>query len=391
MIRPKKHLNSFLFTIGILAGMAVYLVCGKYYGGSLDPRAMLSFAGLLAVQGGVAMAGRMRLLLAGEPVAVPVWMESQGVKFHGQLADAAKLLAVLGVLPLKAQNPGNLLCYGKMVRLSVMAEVVAYAGLLLALVCGGINYGLGMRGYAMVSPSTAWVELESNIQMVQEGFMADKAALDYRMKITDLRHEAGGKGAQVRFEMAGREGAKARSYVLSRGDSVDMGKIRLRFIGDTYMVFSYATKGDLDYQVEPIYLHRQETGSEILYCGALKMNQPGGSGEMTYDPETGRFRIMFHDRGRIALDRTVAQGEVARQGEYAAQVTGLGHFARIDIWRHSNRNQIFAGLIIMAGAFAMRLFCRPLKVWLWTADGGTFFFTRNRRLRKLLATPAAGG
>ena len=384
-MRGYLKFNSFLTTAGIFAIMAAYLLRGKYFVGGLDPKVMLAFACLLIIQGGVVLVARARLLSRTAPVSAPARIYSQGVPFPGPVIDATQLLVVSGLRPLYEQDGGNSICYGKGVRLALMFEVVAYTGLLIALVSGTVNFGLGIRGYVMVAPSTAWVELESNIQMVQQGFMVDRTALPSKVKITELSNGKVGKRPQIRFEIAGGGDKTAGIHTLASGDALDVGKIRLRFIGDTYMVFSYMTKKGLDFQSEPVYLHRQAKGGSSEYRGTLKLNQPGATGVMTYDPASSRFRVLLYDKGRLVLDRAVAQGEVGRQGEYAVQITGLGHFGRIDIMRHSYRNQIFAGLIIMAGAVVVRLFCRPLRVWLWSEDGKTLFYTRNRRLRKLLA------
>ena len=383
MHRYLEIIDSFFCTAGIFIFMAAYLLHGKYFGGSLDPRVMLAFACLLIMQGGGALVLRV-YLLSGRAQA-PVKKSSKGMLYPGHLSDAIGILAGNGLRCLNGGNNGNPACYGRRVGLSLMLEILAYAGLLFALVSGTINFGLGIRGYVMAAPGAVWVDLKGNTVMVQQGFMADRTYLASKIKVLDLKNGAGGHASQIGFEVAGRVGEKTGTYTLNSGDAVDIGKIRLRFLGDTYMVFSYVTKKDLDFQSEPVYLHRQKDGRGSDYRGELKLHQPGATGAMTYDPATSRFRVLINEKGRQGLDRVMAQGEVARQGEYAVQVTGLGHFGRIDIMRHNYRNQIFAGLFIMAAALVARLFSRPLRVWLWTVDGQVFFCTKSRKLHTLLA------
>ncbi len=235
----------------------------------------------------------------------------------------------------------------------------------------------------MAAPGPNWVEMAGNLQKVQQGFLVDNSVLTGKMKINDLKNADRGKVAQISFEMANGTGMIPDSHILRRGEFIDSGKLRLRFIGDTYMVFSYVTMNGLDFQSEPVYLHPK--GKKRGYGATLKLNHPGAAGELVYDPESADFTVMVYENGKLGFEQKFRQGEVAKQGGYAVQVTGLGHFGRIDVMRHNYRTQIFAGLIILASALVVRLFCRPLQVWLWSEDGRTILYTKNRRVGKFLS------
>ncbi|RII25646.1 MAG: hypothetical protein CXR31_13840 [Geobacter sp.] len=378
----RKIIVSCYSTAAIFVLMAVYLIRGKYFGGELDPRVMLVFAGLLILQCVSVLGVRLRQLKYFEDLHPPRKAFENRTAFPGQPAEAMSILAGAGFTTLNGVPETSPVCYDKRVKSALCIELVAYGALLFTLVCGTLNFGLGIRGYLMAAPGIVWMDMASNLQKVQQGFLADNSALAIKMKVNDLKNADSGNMAQISFDIANGAGKGPNTCTLKRGDAIDIGKLRLRFLGDTYMVFSYVTKNGLDFQSEPVYLHPDAKRRE--YVTALKMNQPGTTGEIVYDPESTGFKAMIYENGKLGFDQTFKQGEVAKQGKYAVQVTGLGHFGRIDVMRHNYRNQIFAGLFILAGALVVRLFCRPLMVWLWLEDDRTMFYTRDRRLRKLL-------
>jgi hypothetical protein len=373
-----KIASSFYATLVMFVLMAAYLVSGKYFGCGLDPRIMLTLAGLLILQSAVVCAGRWRYLKQFESLQLPDGTRGQRGEFPGESATATKILTDAGFTPLNGGN-GAPVCYGKRVRLAVALEMIACGGLLFTLICGVINFGMGIRGFLMVGPGTAWVEMSGNLQKVQQGFLVDKSVLAMKMKISELKNATERDRAQIRFEAV--SGGNSVNYLLKRGDSTDIGKLKLRFLGDTYMVFSYVTRNGLDLQAEPIYLHPD---GQRGYVSPLKLHQPGTSGELIYVPETDTFRILLNNGGVLGLDQQLKQGEVAKQGGYEVQITGVGHFGRIDVWRHNYRNLIFADLVALILACVSRLICRPMTVWLWSENGRTLFHTRSRSSARLL-------
>lgn len=377
-----KKLVSPYLTAVLFVLMAAYLIQGKYFGGQLDPRLMLAFAGLLVFQSIFVFIVKLRRLKRPGGDYLPSMASEYGVPFPGQSVQVMKILADAGFAPLPGDSHTSYLCYGKRVRETLFIELVACCALLLTLICGTLNFGLGIRGYLMAAPGPNWIEMASNLQKLQQGFMADNSALAVKIRVKTLTNADYEKKGEISFAIADEAGNNKGSHTLKFGEAVDSGKLRLRYVGDTYMVFSYVTRNGLDFQSEPVYL--RPDGKRRVYLAALKVNQPGVTGEIIYQPESTGFRLLLRENGKPGFNGRLRQGEVVRGDGYAVQITGLGHFGRIDVMRHNYRNLIFTGLIMLAAALLVRLFCRPLRIWLWSENGSTVFYTKSRWLHRTL-------
>lgn len=384
-----SFLTSSAITVFLFLAMAAYLIRGKYFDGTLFPKVLIAFASIIVIQGMLALAARIVRVRRGSSCP-PAGMAKRGKSFDGSLSEALEILNKKG-FSRDGENRQEMAVYlEKGMRKGLLFEIVAYGALLVTLVLGLLNYGFSIRGFFTVSTGGEWANLQKNVQMLQKGFVADTSALDYEIKGTGLTSATTKAPSSITLLARDRNGKETASPRLKIGDTYDLGRVRMLYRGDGYLVFPLVMKGQHDFLPHPLYLYHKEGAKNGVYRAKLEMSEPGTRGEMEFVPSARLFTVKVEKDGRAVYDGNFAlesegRPSEGREGDFRVSVMSLGHFGKFEIMRHTYRNQIFAGLVTLLAALLARVLSRPQQVWLWAEGDSCYYYTRNRSVSKALA------
>jgi len=376
-------LSSSLLTAVLAIGMACYLLQGKYLSGDLSPGIMVAFAVALLLQSLLALFPRVRRLYNNRNAAMA--FPAKGViPLRGTVADVISLLRRRGYTEITVAGEQSSSCLVKGERRAAALECGVYFGLLFTLAYGVVNYGFGVTGFVDVTSGSEWLDLRTNLQVVQKGFLVPKSGVDYSLRGEQLKSALGKARPEITLHVVDSAGKQTVHPGVKAGTSFDVGNFRFYFRGDNYLAFLSVMQGNNDFLAAPLHLQARKGPRGVIYAGRLDLAHAGATGAGEYDPAAKTFSFMLDKKGTRLFDGRFPYGEEGRQGDVRIVVTALGHYGRFDVTRHYYRNQIFAGMIIMVAALLLRVVLMPGRVWIWEKDGKQYCYTRNIWLRRKL-------
>ena len=293
--------------------LVTYLAVGKLSGIALQPRVMIALAAMTIAHGGWVIAGRCRSLVPGSAAS-------------GDRSD----------------------------RLASLLDIVMLAGLLAALSLGLANYLLGFQGYLEIIPGGEEMQLGPNLQLIDQGRLSQPRAFNHAVRGTEIVRGSTGRKAALRLQL--RTGSRAEELLLPVGKPRYREGLRLAYQGDGYRVMLSVLRASHDYLAAPLTL-RPLPGSR-LYGARLDLTEPGASGEVTLDPDTGVMSAVVRRNGLREFAGPLQTGEVVRGGEMRLQVTSTSHFGRVLVQHRNYRGQTLAAIALFLAAGVGRLVLR---------------------------------
>lgn len=368
--------------------MAFYLVKGKFGGGVLRPEGMLIFASILIIQ--TVWALSYRLMRVARMTDTPVGFNKRNKKylFPGDCDRMLNLLNGEGFIASRDATNCTVGCHSlsKGYRRALILETLSYSILLSVLVLGIINYGTNISGFVSIAAGGEWVDVGRNLQRIQKGFLVDRSDISLKIRGKKLLFGTADKPSEITFDLLHNGGDTPERITMHPGDELSRGKFRMLYKGDIYRAFISVRKGEQDLLPAPLKLFKQaDTDDPMLYHGNLYFVTPGAAGQGWFDPETREFRVKIYLNNELGFDRSFAYGDQATEGDFLVGVTALAHHGRIYIWGVYYKNILFAGLILLFLCVVVRAVFNPQKILIWTEGDRTFFYTRNRRLKKKLS------
>lgn len=295
----------------LLAGLLVgYLAAGRFSGMALQPRVMIVLAALAIAHGGWVIARRCRSLT-----------------------------------PAASRDRTD--------RLDSLLDIAMLAGLLAALFLGLANYLLGFQGYLEIIPGGEAMRLGPNLQLVYQGALSQPRAFTQGVRGAEFVKGSAGQDA-LRLQL--RTGTDEKDLLLKVGRPQYHKGLTLAYQGDGYRVMLSVLRGSHDYLAAPLTL-RPLPGSK-QYGARLDVTEPGASGEVTLDPDTGQMYALVQRNGVKEFAGALRQGEVVRGGEMRLQVTSTSHFGRVLVQHRNYRRQTLAAIALFLAAGVGRLVLR---------------------------------
>ncbi len=360
--------------------MAGYLTQGKLLGWSLRPEVMVGLASVLILQSGCAIIYRL-LMLSGRASELPALKAEKSKLFRGALEEVSDLLKDRGLLR-TAQRKDGAIFFTKGLKNSQVLEIIAYCGLVFALLSGTMNYGFGISGHVDISTGNRFIDLGT--VSLNRAFLVRQSEPRLKVRASELQYATPSEPSTVVLEVADKDSANMTSYRLETGDSVSMGRFKMQYTGDTYIAFILVMKKKHDYRPVPIKLGLKSGHTGKTYTGMLVLREPGAKGEGEFDPASKTFRVKVYKNEELEFDGEFPYGESAQEGGFVVRVNALMHYGRFEIYRYGYRNQVIGGMGTFIIFLLARMIFRPFRVWVWSEGGRILFYTRNRAIKKLL-------
>lgn len=373
-------------SVAIFLMMALYLLQGKYLTGLLRPEFMLAFAALLFLQSLFALCLRvlrMKRSSAASPPALPL---SDSNLEPEQVVSAA---LQEGYREEKGRGEGQrLLLRG--VRRAVFLEAAAYLALLWTLSWGAVNYAVGVSGGLALAAGGEWATISGNLQLFHRGFAAHPERLTGALRVEKITPAAGERRSTVSFLYKGADDAVSTVSELAAGEVWEAPRGSIRYLGDAFLVQPLVVENEHDYYSKAVYLYPEQSGGRAIYRGPLDLAQPGSSGEVVYDPQSGRYRISVLKQGRLAGEGEFPFGGEWRGDGFYLRVNSYSHLARFSVLWNSYRDRILFGVAVLALAALLRLAARPRYLLLEEDGGGVRWVADSRKLSAKIRALEAG-
>ncbi len=363
--------------------MALYLVQGKFLGGSLYSPVLVSLACLLAVQSIWAMTFRFLVLKGKNPPSQFSSKKIKGELFSGIQKKASQLLIDNGFQQSGQRNDkANQTYFRKRIKSPLVFEILAYSALIFILFTGIMNYGLGIGGQIKITPGGEMIDM--GVVYLDKGFLAEQFSPFFMIRASSLTDTTSYDPSTIVLEVLDKKSWKLTSHRISTGESITVNRLRMEYIGDAYTTFISIYKGIHDYRPVPIRFESRTDISGNIYKAPIFIREPGTRGEGALDIVSKKLSIKVYRDEDLEFDGELLSGEKTSQGEMKVQFTSLMHYGIIDISRYGYRNYILSGIAALIFFLILRIFIRPEMVCLWSKGDNVFFYTRNRSVRALL-------
>lgn len=379
-----KFLSSPLLTVLFALLMSLYIVQGRFFGGSLYPHVMVSLACLAAAQSVWAIIYRFFQLTGRVPPTQLFPKKKKAELLDGKLEGAASLLNENGFSQVSSRNgkEGRSICFMKRTKGPTVLEIAAYSALVFIIISRILNYGFGISGEVNVSPGGEMIDMDAG--SLERGFFADRFPLSFKIKASSITDTIPGAPSTAILEVMDNKSGEIETHRVGTGERITVNRLRMQYRGDAYMAVIAIYNKSHDYRPVPIRYESWKVNPEKPYSAPFYIRTSGVTGEGAFDPVSRKLRVRVYRDETVEFDGELLSGTREYQGDMMVQFNSLMHYGAFDISRYGYRNQIIGGMVALVLFLVLRIIFRPGTVCLRTEDDRVFFYTRDRSIKRLL-------